>query len=157
MLRSATIALLAAALLFLVFVVVVSGISGWEGFQSQLARYWPYLLALDLGFGLQVGLYAYLRRMIRQARGLTSAVAAGGTTSTVTMVSCCAHYLATAIPILGATGLAAFVGQYQVQLFWVGLVGNALGLAWMSTQLFRFRARLRVHPASPQPLSPLTL
>lgn len=157
MLRATAIALLAAALLFLVFVAVVSTLSGWDGFRNQFARYGPYLLALDLGFGLQVGIFAYLRRMIRQARGLTSAVAAGGTTSTLTMVSCCAHYLATAVPLLGATGLAAFVGQYQVQLFWVGLAGNAVGLAWMSTQLLRFRARLRAHPASPPPLNPLPL
>ena len=52
-------------------------------------------------------------------------------TSTAAMVSCCAHYLANVAPVLGATGLVAFVGQFQVELLWAGLLFAAAGVAFV--------------------------
>jgi hypothetical protein len=39
------------------------------------------------------------------------------------------------MPILGATGLVALVGQYQVELFWVGLAFNLAGVVYISTKV----------------------
>ena len=50
------------------------------------------------------------------------------------MVSCCTHYLVNLLPILGATGLAALVAQYQVELFWVGIAFNAAGIVYIGTK-----------------------
>ena len=54
-----------------------------------------------------------------------------GTTSTVAMVSCCTHYIVNLLPVLGSTGLVVFVSQYQVQLFWLGIISNLAGISYM--------------------------
>jgi Cu+-exporting ATPase len=51
------------------------------------------------------------------------------------MVSCCAHYLANLLPVLGTAGLVSLVGQYQVELFWVGIAFNAAGIAYVGSKL----------------------
>ena len=51
------------------------------------------------------------------------------------MVSCCAHYLVTLAPVIGATGLVTLVAQYQVELFWAGLAFNAAGIIYIWRQL----------------------
>jgi len=58
-------------------------------------------------------------------------VAVSGTTSTAAMVSCCAHYLANILPIVGVTGFLTIVAQYQIELFWVGLAFNAAGILYI--------------------------
>jgi len=64
-------------------------------------------------------------------------VAASGTTSTLAMISCCAHYLTNVAPVLGATGLVAFAAQFQVELFWVGLAFNLAGIGYVGNKLFK--------------------
>ncbi|HEU0202489.1 MAG TPA: hypothetical protein VFR86_18920 [Burkholderiaceae bacterium] len=51
------------------------------------------------------------------------------------MVSCCTHYLANLLPIVGAAGLVTLATQYQVELFWVGLAFNAAGIAYIGTKV----------------------
>lgn len=63
-------------------------------------------------------------------------------TSTASMVSCCAHYLVNVVPILGITGLATIVAQYQIQIFWVGLAFNMLGIVYMSSKLITLKNHL---------------
>ena len=62
-----------------------------------------------------------------------------GTTSTVAMISCCAHYLANLLPILGTAGLVAIVAQFQVELFWVGLLFNFGGILFMIQRIYQFK------------------
>ncbi|MFA5821378.1 MAG: hypothetical protein WC873_04785, partial [Candidatus Gracilibacteria bacterium] len=54
------------------------------------------------------------------------------------MISCCAHYLVNILPVLGATGLVAMVAQYQVDLFWVAILFNLLGIAYISNKIYEF-------------------
>ena len=54
------------------------------------------------------------------------------------MISCCSHYLANILPIIGVAGFIASVSQYQVELFWFGLVSNALGVAYMTNKVITF-------------------
>lgn len=114
---------------------VLTLVSGWSFTVSQLVQYWYYSVPLAIGFAVQVGLFARLRELVGGARGTKSVVAASGTTSAAAMVSCCAHYLVNLAPILGAAGLVTFVGQYQVEFFWVGLAFNAAGLAYIGRRL----------------------
>lgn len=95
-------------------------LSGWSFTRGQFLDFWPYLVALAAGFGIQVGLFAYLRQAVRAQSA--KVVAVTGTTSGAAMVSCCAHYLVNLLPALGATGLVSLVGQCQIELFWFGLV-----------------------------------
>lgn len=128
---------LAFAALLVVYVVTLTFVSGWTFTAGQIAEFWMYVVPLAAGFGLQVALFVRLREVVSQAKQAGAVIAASGTTSTAAMVSCCAHYLANAAPVLGATGLVAFAAQFQEELFWVGLAFNAAGIAFVATQLVR--------------------
>jgi len=52
------------------------------------------------------------------------------------MVSCCTHYLVNLLPVLGATGLVGFVGQYQAELFWFGIASNLAGVAYLGSRTY---------------------
>lgn len=136
-LERATPALLGAlsfGVLLGLYFAALAAVSGWEFTLAQFADYWGYIVALGAGFGVQVALFARLRQVVRSA-GPRAVMATTGTTSTAAMVSCCAHYLANAAPVLGATGLVTFAAHYQVELFWVGLVFNAGGIAYIGRNL----------------------
>jgi Cu+-exporting ATPase len=128
---------IAFAALLAVYVVALTLVSGWTFTAEQIAEFWMYIVPLAAGFGLQVVLFVRLREVVSRAREAGAVVAASGTTSTAAMVSCCAHYLANAAPVLGASGLVAFAAQFQLELFWVGLAFNAAGIAYVGTKLVR--------------------
>jgi YHS domain-containing protein len=128
---------LAFGALLAVYFGALTLVSGWEFTLGQFAEFWYYIVPLAAGFGIQVALYARLRQIIRRARDSGTMLAASGTTSTAAMVSCCAHYLANVAPVLGATGLVALAAQFQVELFWVGLVFNAAGIAYVGYRVFK--------------------
>jgi len=133
--KAAGAGVLAFGLLLGVYFGVLTLVSGWEFTLEQFATYWDFTVALAAGFGVQVGLYIYLRRLTRHEDAAGKVAAVSGGTSTAAMISCCTHYLANVLPILGATGLVALVGQYQVELFWVGLVFNLAGVLYISSKV----------------------
>lgn len=126
---------LAFALLLAVYFGVVGLISGWSFTVEQFAKYWYFIVALAIGFGIQVGLYTYLRQLVGVPGVSGKVVAASGTTSTAAMVSCCAHYLVNVLPVLGVTGFVTLVSQYQTQLFWLGLAFNIAGLLYIAPKV----------------------
>lgn len=127
--------LLASGLLFGVYFGVLTLVSGWGFTLEQFADFSHFIVALAVGFGVQVGLYTYLRSLARQCAGTGKVAAVSGGTSAAAMISCCTHYLTNMVPILGATGLVALVGQYQVELFWGGLAFNLAGVLYIGTKL----------------------
>lgn len=126
---------LAAGILLAVYFAALTLVSGWKFTVSQFSEFWYYILPLAAGFGIQVALYVRLRQVISHSKDTGAVLAASGTTSTAAMVSCCAHYLVNVAPVLGATGLVAFAAQFQVQLFWVGLLFNVAGIAYVGNKL----------------------
>ena len=129
--------ILAFSLLLGMYFGVLTLVSGWEFTLGQFAAFWHFTVALAVGFGVQVGLYTYLRRITRHDNAAGKVAAVSGGTSTAAMISCCTHYLANVLPVLGATGLVALVGQYQVGLFWVGLAFNLAGVLYISSKVVR--------------------
>ncbi len=134
--RPALFGALAFAALLALYFAALTLVSGWSFTVEQFSRYWVYIIPLAAGFGTQVALYVRLRQLVAQP-GSTTVVAASGTTSTAAMVSCCAHYLVNIAPVLGASGLVAFAGQFQVQLFWAGLLFNLAGIAFVASRLYK--------------------
>ena len=126
---------LAAVLLLGVYFAVLTLVSGWAFTRTQFAAYWYFVVALTAGFGIQIGLYSYLRRITRHGGTSGKVVTVSGATSTGAMISCCAHYLTNILPVLGATGLVAIVAQYQVGLFWVGLAFNLAGMLYVGRKV----------------------
>jgi len=124
----------ALLVLLAAYFVILTTVSGWQFTLEEFQRYGRFIVALATGFGVQVALYLYLRRLVSGAGAHGKVVAASGTASATAMVSCCAHYLVNLLPILGASGLVLFVSQYQVELYWVGLAFNAAGIAYIGSR-----------------------
>jgi Cu+-exporting ATPase len=139
--------LLAFALMLAIFFGVVGLVSGWDFALEQFSNFWYYIIALAMGFGIQVGLYTYLRQLIGSQGMSGKMVAATGTTSTAAMVSCCAHYLVNILPIIGVTGFVTIVAQYQVQLFWLGLLFSLAGILYITPRVVRAYKEHRKCPA----------
>ncbi len=127
--------LTATIVLLTIYFTVLTFVSGWSFALSQFSSFWYFIITLSSGFGIQVGLYTYLRNAIKtQSR---KALVASGTTSTAAMISCCSHYLVNLLPILGITGIITLAAQYQIQIFWIGIVFNVLGILYMLKNLRR--------------------
>ena len=125
------------------YFAILSLVSGWGFALSQFSEFWPYIIALTVGFGAQIGLYLYLKQLSAEHHYAHCAVATTGTTSTAAMLACCTHYLTNVLPLLGATGLVMIVAEYQVELFWVGLVFNAAGLSYVLWQVWAAQEAFR--------------
>ncbi|MBI2329955.1 hypothetical protein HYU94_01030 [Candidatus Daviesbacteria bacterium] len=128
--------ILAALLLLSVYFLILTLVSGWDFAWGQFTQYWYYIVSLSLGFGIQFGLYSYLKSIIKQA-ATGKVLATTGTTSGVAMISCCAHYLTNILPILGVTGIITIISQYQIQLFWFGLIFNLLGIIYIGKKVVK--------------------
>lgn len=137
--KSVLYGILATAILLGIYFIVLTFVSGWGFAQNQFGLYWYFITSLAVGFGFQIGLYEYLKALVHRGQGASKVIGVSGVTSTTSMISCCAHYLANVIPILGVTGLTTFVTQYQIKIFWVGLVFNILGIVFMSNKIIKFK------------------
>lgn len=132
-----------ASLLFLYF-AIVTAVSGFKFALSQFFSYWYFLISLAAGFGIQIGLYSYLKQLVENSNMVAGrkTVAVTGTTSALAMISCCAHYLVNIAPILGIAGILAIVSQYQIKIFWVGLAFNMFGIAFIGNRIRKFKKHL---------------
>lgn len=132
-----------ATILLLVYFAIVGFVSGIKFAGSQFSEFWYFIVSLSVGFGIQVGLYSYLRQIIKNHAmsnvGTGKIIVITGTTSTLSMVSCCAHYLVNILPILGVAGILSFIGQYQNELFGVGIFFNLFGVVYIIKQIIRFK------------------
>src|SRR3989344_3910552 len=122
-----------------VYFAVLTFVSGWSFTLEQFSTFRYFVVSLAIGFGIQIGLYVYLRGLIIDGGGSRKVLGVTGTTSTAAMISCCMHYLANLLPILGAVGAVTFVAQYQVELFWIGLAFNMFGVAFIVNRVIRFK------------------
>ncbi len=147
-LRATTAGILALLALLGLYFGLLALVSGWRFTLEQFFLYWPYISALAAGFGIQVGLFVYLRRLVSRAKAHGEVVAVSGATTAAAMVSCCTHYLANLAPIVGAAGLVTFATQYQVELFWVGLAFNAAGIAYIGSKVAAARKHHLKCPAT---------
>ena len=137
-LRSLFWGMLGTTILLGFYFLVLTLVSNWDFTLSQFLEFWYFIISLAVGFGIQIGLFTYLRNAVRGMDMSGKVVAMSGTTSTAAMVSCCAHYLTNILPVLGAAGLVALVAQYQIELFWFGLASNLAGILYMGNRVFKF-------------------
>lgn len=133
--------IIASSLLLGVYFAVLTLVSGWNFAQDQFADFWYFIVSLAVGFGVQIGLYTHLKGLIKGMHGESNVLGVTGTTSTAAMISCCTHYLANLLPILGTVGIVTFVTQYQVELFWVGLLFNLGGIFYIANKVIKFKRK----------------
>lgn len=109
-----------------IFFLITSLISGKAFALEQFWRFWPYLMTLAIGFGVQIFLLIRLHQKHCERGG--GVVAMSGTTSGIAMISCCSHYFLNFLPLLSGAGLSTLVGQYQIEIFLVGIALNFVGI-----------------------------
>lgn len=122
-----------AGALVVVFLTIVTLSSGsLSSALDEFRRIWYWIVLLTGGFGLQLGLFVYLKNVVHEhMAGATAEVAASGTISTGSMVACCSHALVNILPILGVSAAAAFLARYQLPLLLLGVFSNLVGITIM--------------------------
>ncbi|GAB4528487.1 MAG: hypothetical protein Fur0018_14610 [Anaerolineales bacterium] len=119
-----------------------------ESPQHAVTLFWEdrtLVIPLIAGFGVQSALYIILKKRLFipvQHSGPSGALTgAGGATSTVAMVACCAHHVTDVLPILGLSAAAAFLAEYQHLFMLAGLGTTLLGILVMLLILLRERRK----------------
>ncbi len=115
------------------YFLILSLVSGWNFAKIQFLENWYWIIGLSFGFGVQIGLFYYLRALRSRMSG--KMVAVSGTTSGMAMIACCSHYLVNIIPLIGIAGFAAIIGQYQTEFFIIGAVSNIAGIVYLISKL----------------------
>jgi copper chaperone CopZ len=145
--------LLGMAGLMLLYLAIVSLAEGWTHAVELLVQDAWLVGPIMAGFGVQVGLYTYLKTVIHAAsRGTGALAGAGGGTSTVAMVACCAHHVTDVLPLLGLSAAAAFLADYRIPFMLVGLITNLIGIGVISFLILRQRRRLAECDLNAQPV-----
>lgn len=132
------------SLLFFYFLVMTIASRSWSDTISQFKELWYWMIILSSGFGIQIGLFTHLRDIIKykQMTNSSKAVAVTSTgASAVSMVACCAHHLTEVLPIIGLSGLAVFLTQYQIPLIILGVIMNGFGVYYMVKQIYKVKGR----------------
>ncbi|HAL15185.1 MAG TPA: hypothetical protein DCP32_00080 [Anaerolineaceae bacterium] len=144
------------------------GIVSWaESPEHAVDLFWEdrwLVIPILLGFGIQAALYSVLKlRLYLPASSNTpepgaanpapaASMGAGGATSTVAMVACCAHHAADVLPILGLTAAATFLAEYRTAFMAAGLASNLIGIVVIWVTILRAR-RMALHMQSPMILT----
>jgi copper chaperone CopZ len=135
--------LLGGAGLLILYLGLVSLAQGWKHAIELLAEDAWIVGPILAGFGVQVGLYTYLKTVIHAVgRGTGALAGAGGGTSTVSMVACCAHHVTDVLPLVGLSAAATFLAEYRIPFMLVGLGTNLIGIAVIGVLIVRERRRL---------------
>jgi hypothetical protein len=117
-----------------------------EGFDHAVEFFLEDLwliMPLIVGFGIQSALYIALKKQlfvpITNMGASGTMTGAGGTTSTLGMVACCAHHVTDVLPILGLSAAATFLAEYQEVFMFIGLGTTIIGILVMIGILIRER------------------
>ncbi len=122
----------AAVLLIMIYLGIITLAQDLTHALEQTAELWYWVLALAGGFGIQAGLFSFIRQGIRERRAATTgSVATSGGVSVGSMAACCAHHLSDVLPLLGLSGMAFFLVRYQLLFIIVGVLSNIVGITIM--------------------------
>lgn len=142
----------AGAALIVLYLAILSLAQSPGHALEQLSQDRLWVGLVGLGFGIQIGLYVYLRLIISAMAlvGATAMTSAGTTTSTVGMIACCAHHLVDVAPLLGLAGASAltpvvtFLAEWKIPFILFGLAVNAIAIVMSVRLIHRERAHLQM-------------
>jgi hypothetical protein len=117
--------------LFLFYILTMKILAGsWDAVWWQFRQLWYLMLPLMVGFGIQAGLFVYLKYSAR--RRVSNKILAGNSSvSVIGMAACCAHHLTDVVPILGLSALSVWLTAYQRPLLIIGILSNFAGIIHM--------------------------
>ncbi|MDP3998954.1 MAG: hypothetical protein Q8P89_05070 [bacterium] len=130
--------LASAGLASFYFLVLRLGNGSWDRAVGQFLSIWPWIILLDLSFGLQIGLYSFLRQKVKDAASARMAASATGA-STVGMVACCAHHIGDILPLVGLSGVFLFLTKYQAWFIGLGLLSNLISTFYIMRSIRQVR------------------
>ncbi len=133
---------LAAVALVALYVSVVAALQDWGHAWDLLGQDAWFVAPIAGGFGLQAGMFLYMRSLRAMSRPGTAMAACSSGISGVAMAACCAHHISDLVPVLGLSGAAVFVTDFKTPLAVVGIVSNGVGLLLMGLRLRRIREAL---------------
>ncbi len=116
--------LLAGAGLILFYLIVVSFFQGIGFAFLNLKSLWYLIFPLAIGFGIQTGLFM----SIKHSAEVDAVVVGSGGITAGSMIACCSHFLVNLIPIIGLSGIAVFLEQYQKLFLGIGILSNLAGI-----------------------------
>jgi hypothetical protein len=118
--------------LFLIYFVILTFANSLDHAIEQFFQIWYWILILALGFGIQVGLYYYIKYSKNmKIEGGASEMAASGGVSTLSMIACCSHHLVDILPIIGLSVASAFLVKYQISFILIGVFSNLIAIQTM--------------------------
>ncbi len=123
----------AGTALLSVYFVIVSLANSFSHALQEFARIGWWIAALVAGFGMQAGLYSYIREAVktRKLAGATASMTAAGGVSTTSMIACCAHHITDVLPIIGLSAASIFLIKYQDAFLLAGVLSNLTGILVM--------------------------
>ncbi len=124
-----------ATALLALYVGLISLAQGFGHAIDQLRTDLPFVLAIAVGFGTQVGLFVELRAVHSRQRASGALTAASAGAGTAAMLACCAHHLVDVLPLLGLSAAAVFLADYRTPLIALSLGMNVLGIVVIGRQL----------------------
>lgn len=117
-----------------IYIVFLSILNSPEYAWFQFLFMGRWMIPLVIGFGVQVGVFSYMRRFAKLAKSgqLTGVpIAASAGISTGSMIACCLHHVVDVLPLLGLSAAAIFISQFQPFLLAIGIVSNLIGISFM--------------------------
>ena len=119
--------------LLLLYFVLIGLLQSWSHAAELLRKDYLFVGAISIGFGIQLGMYSYVRSVKKMVgSGKISALATSGTgTSSVSMLACCLHHLGDLLPLIGVSGITLFFEQYRYPIMWLGIGINILTISLM--------------------------
>lgn len=118
----------ASLLLLVLYFGIVGLLQGFAYAAGRFLELWYLMAPLVLGFGVQVGLFSYIKDLINCSPGAT---ATSGSMSTASMIACCVHHITDVIPILGISAIGIFLLEFQPAFLLLGIVSNLVGIVFI--------------------------
>lgn len=97
----------------------------------QIKKYFWLLILLVLGFGVQIGMYTYLKH--KEVLCSITTMASGGI-SGISMILCCSHYLINFLPFISLS-FAGFLLNYTFYILLFGVASNVFGIVFMLNKI----------------------
>lgn len=132
------------SLLLFYFIVMTVASRSWSATISQFKELWYWMIILSSGFGTQIGLFTHLQKIIKHQQMVSNAKTVTVTStgaSAISMIACCAHHLSDVLPIIGLSGLAVFLTQYQIPVILLGIAMNIFGIFYLIGQINKIKGK----------------
>lgn len=117
--------LLMAFGLLIFYAIILTIFNDGRHVIDEIKKWWPWILPLVAGFGLQEGLFHFIRVARREILSAAVVTRSGGV-SAAAMVACCFHHLTDVIPLMGLTVVSLIIAAYQPVLFLIGILANVI-------------------------------